>query len=106
MANSATLDNSHLQTDVPTGLSNVVAITAGTAHSLALKKDGTIVGWGINAEGKTQAPAGLSNVVAVAAGGEHSVALKSDGNYLYHFNGGRGLGRHALICCHVNPFST
>jgi len=29
----------------PTGLSNVVAIAAGNGHSLALKEDGTVVGW-------------------------------------------------------------
>jgi hypothetical protein len=60
-------------------LSNVVAIAAGGYHSLALKSDGTVVGWGYNDEGEATPPEGLSNVVAIAAGGYHSLALKSDG---------------------------
>ena len=33
---------------VPAGLANVVALAAGNAHSLALRADGTVVGWGAN----------------------------------------------------------
>jgi len=62
------------QTEVPAGLSNVVAIVAENASSLALKGDGTIVGWGNAAP-----PPGLSNVVAFAQGLLLGVALKSDG---------------------------
>ena len=46
---------------------NVVAIAAGDYHSLALKSDGTVVGWGYNVNNQTTVPAGLSNVVAIAA---------------------------------------
>ncbi len=56
-------------------LSNVVAIAAGWYHSLALKADGTVVGWGDNSAGETTIPAGLSNVVAIAANGYQSVFL-------------------------------
>jgi hypothetical protein len=56
-----------------------VAIAAGASHSLALKADGTVVGWGHNNVGQAQSPAGLSNVVAIAAGSYHSLALKADG---------------------------
>jgi len=73
-----------------TGLANVVAIAAGTSHSLALKSDGTVFAWGGNSWGQlgdatttdlpTPAPvSGLSNVVAIAAGSYHSLALRSDG---------------------------
>ena len=48
-------------------------------HSLALKADGTVVGWGDNAYGETTIPAGLTNVVAIAAGADYSLALKADG---------------------------
>lgn len=34
------------QAEVPPGLTNVIAVAAGTKHSLALKADGTLVGWG------------------------------------------------------------
>jgi uncharacterized repeat protein (TIGR01451 family) len=69
--------NSYGQTRVPTNLTDVVAITAGYSHSLALKSDGTVVGWG-NLYYATPPP-GLTGVVAIAAGYYHSLALKSDG---------------------------
>jgi trimeric autotransporter adhesin len=74
-------------------LSNAVAISAGRYHSLALKSDGTVVGWGWNATGRaigveTATPDTnglvmingrvLSNVVAISAC-QFSVALKHDG---------------------------
>jgi len=36
---------------------------------VALKSNGTVVGWGDNSDSQTNAPAGLSNVVAIAGGG-------------------------------------
>ena len=57
----------------------MVAIAAGAYHSLALKADGTVVGWGENGYGQTTIPAGATNVVAIAAGDYHSLALKADG---------------------------
>jgi alpha-tubulin suppressor-like RCC1 family protein len=61
------------------GLSNVVALAQGAAHSLALRLDGSVVGWGDNSYGQASVPSGLSNVTAIAAGYFHSLALKSDG---------------------------
>jgi alpha-tubulin suppressor-like RCC1 family protein len=81
---------------------NVVAISAGYNHSLALKRDGTVFGWGSNNEGQAtgvqtnRGPSNpgvssglvklngrvLSNVVAVSAGHEYSLALKQDGTVL------------------------
>jgi alpha-tubulin suppressor-like RCC1 family protein len=78
-------------------LTNVVAIAAGQEHSVALKSDGTVWTWGVNAEaelgngatgGQVASPvqvvgAGgvghLANVVGIAAGGYFTSALKSDG---------------------------
>jgi hypothetical protein len=51
------------------------AIAAGGSHSLALKSDGTVVGWGDNFYGQARPPSGLSNVVAVAAHWYQSLAL-------------------------------
>jgi hypothetical protein len=59
----------------PAGLSNVIAIAAGGARSLALKKDGTIVMWG----DWTNIPLGLTNVIAIASGDRQNLALRSDG---------------------------
>ncbi len=56
------------QTNVPSGLTNAVAIAGGAVHSLALKSDGTVVAWGDNNFGQTNVPTDLTNVVAIAAG--------------------------------------
>ena len=73
-----------------TALGNVVAIAAGTNHSLALKADGSIWAWGSNFNGELgdggttpqpraiQVP-NLSGVTAIAAGMSHNLALKTDG---------------------------
>jgi hypothetical protein len=66
------------RTNVPSGLSNVVAIAAGRDHSLALRLDGTVAAWGSGAA--TNVPSGLSNVVAIAGGLAHSLALRADGS--------------------------
>jgi alpha-tubulin suppressor-like RCC1 family protein len=80
------------------GLSNVVAIAAGNFYSLALRSDGTVVGWGANGAGQLGdgtttnrtvpcpgAPPvcvtvpNLTGITAIAAGHNHSMALQSDG---------------------------
>jgi len=60
------------------GLSNVVAIAAGQARNVALKKDGTVVGWGY----ANDVPAGISNVVAISEAEHNGLALKSDGTVI------------------------
>lgn len=74
-----------------TGLTGVAAIAGADAnHSIALKSDGTVWGWGDNLYGQlgdgttTQRSAPvqvspLSGATAVAAGTTHTLALKSDG---------------------------
>jgi predicted CxxxxCH...CXXCH cytochrome family protein len=89
--------------------SGVIAVAAGTYHSLALKSDGSVWGWGLNSVGElgdnstTQRNLpvqvyGLgpgSGVIAIAAGGDHSLALKSDGSvwgWGYNYSGQLGDG--------------
>ncbi len=71
-------------------LSNVVSISAGYSHTLALLKDGTVRAWGANRWGQVgdgttadrDRPVealGVRNAIAVAAGSEFSVALLADG---------------------------
>ncbi len=76
--------------------SGVIAIAAGDSHSLALKSDGTVVGWGANFTGQLgdntnntrNSPVQVngfgpgSGVSAITAGSQHSLALKSDGSVL------------------------
>jgi Regulator of chromosome condensation (RCC1) repeat/PASTA domain len=66
------------QCTVPDGLNGVVAISAGEGHSMALKRDGTVVSWGCAYYLQCIVPPGLSGVTAIAAGNVHSLALKSD----------------------------
>jgi alpha-tubulin suppressor-like RCC1 family protein len=70
------------------GLSNVKALAAGAAFSLALKNDGTVWQWGSINDTNVPGPVdGLTGVVAIAAGGYSdwdgvspgALALKSDG---------------------------
>ena len=71
--------NYYGQANVPSGLSNVIAVAAGYYHSLALKADGTVVSWGDGRYGQTNVPSRLSNVVTVATGFYHNLALNPDG---------------------------
>lgn len=72
-------DGSLGQTNVPAGLTNVVAISSGAYHGLALKNDGTVTAWGFDSFNQTNGPPGLTGVVAVAGGVQHSLALQSNG---------------------------
>ena len=76
-------------------LKNVVALSAGTYHSLALLADGTVWVWGDNSHGQlgisstpfsyTPVQVGsaeggyLTDVTAISAGDQFSLALKADG---------------------------
>jgi uncharacterized membrane protein len=71
--------NNYGQSDIPSGLTDVVDMAGGTYHSLALKSDGTVVAWGLNQDGQSNVPSGLTGVIDVAGGTYHSLALKSDG---------------------------
>ncbi len=80
----------------------IVALAAGSYHALALASDGTVYGWGHNAEGElgnnstasSTVPVAVNTsgvlngktVTAIAAGNTHSLALASDGN-LYSWGG-------------------
>ena len=76
------------------GAFSAQVIAAGAYHSLALRRDGTVLAWGYNAFGQlgigasgygTDQPYpqqidGLAGIVAVAAGEQHSLALDRAGH--------------------------
>lgn len=79
--------NEYGQGTIPAGLDDVVSLSAGAAHSLALRADGTIVGWGAGRTnspttgseyGQLLMPPGLM-AKAISAGYLHSLALRTDG---------------------------
>ncbi len=78
------------------GMIDVVQVAAGAGHSIALKADGTVWGWGLNDLGQLGAEtgelcsgvpcsttpvqiAGLENVIAISAGDFYNLALISGG---------------------------
>ncbi|HTG44550.1 MAG TPA: hypothetical protein VK633_08460 [Verrucomicrobiae bacterium] len=67
---------------VPPALTDIRAIASGTDFHLALRTNGTVVAWGLNAYGQTNVPANATNVVAIACGYTHALALKGDGTIL------------------------
>ena len=70
--------NDYGEGDIPSGLSNVVAISAGYFHNLALKADGTVVAWGGKDAQIIAVPPGLSDVAAISAAEWHNAVLKAD----------------------------
>lgn len=58
---------------------DIIAISAGGIHSLALMSDGSIVGWGVDLYDLSTPPAG-NDFVAISAGFLHNLALKTDGS--------------------------
>jgi hypothetical protein len=56
-------------------LRNVIAIGGGYGDSLVLKSDGTVAGWGLNADREATSPAGMSGVISLSVGQFHNLAL-------------------------------
>jgi hypothetical protein len=55
----------------------VIEVSAGNDFSLALRSNGTIVGWGDNFYGESSS--GLTDAIAIAAGTDFSMALRANG---------------------------
>ena len=83
------------------GLSNIVQVAGGDAHSLARTSLGAVYGWGQNTYGQVGEGPGsnrltpiqisaLSNIDAISAGSVHSIALKNDKSVWTWGNNGSG----------------
>jgi alpha-tubulin suppressor-like RCC1 family protein len=93
LGDSATLADKPTPVAV-SGASEIVAISAGAEHSLALKADGTMLAWGLDVDGQLGDNAQLvdqllpvpvtnaTGIVSIVAGINHSLALTSSGNVL------------------------
>ncbi len=91
------------------GLSNVVAISAGEDHSLALLSNGTVWAWGNDEHGQlgngatrnSDVPVqvtGLTGVKAIATGGQFSMALLEDGKVeAWGFDGRGQIGNLSVL---------
>jgi hypothetical protein len=69
------------QSTPPTGLNNVVAIAAGNG-CFAVKRDGTVVQWGMYNAGNYTLPVGLKGVFSVDAGPNHVLVIRFKENGL------------------------
>ncbi|MDD5021878.1 MAG: hypothetical protein PHR82_07120, partial [Endomicrobiaceae bacterium] len=56
----------------------IVSISAGSSHTVGLKKDGTVVAVGDNNYGQCDVN-GWENIIAISAGSDYTVGLKKDG---------------------------
>jgi hypothetical protein len=74
-------NNYYGQCDVPTQVTNTLAVAAGSFHSMALLSDNSLIAWGNNAYGQCLTPAGV-HAVSIACGDTHSMALLEDGSIL------------------------
>lgn len=90
LGNGATPSYSSVPVQVP-GLTNIIAVSSGSFHALALQADGTVWAWGSNQSGQLgdstttshlspEHLTTINNVTKIAAGYTHSLALTSDGS--------------------------
>lgn len=74
----------------------MVAISAGTFHTVALQADGTVLAVGRNDEGQCNV-SDWKDIIAVAAGGYHTVGLKADGTVV-------AVGKSSDGQCRINSW--
>jgi len=74
--------NTYGQTNISATATNIVAIRAGTQHSVGLRANGTVVGWGQNNASQLNVPIAATNVIGIAAGSGFSAALRTDGTVI------------------------
>jgi alpha-tubulin suppressor-like RCC1 family protein len=93
-------------------LTGIVDISAGAYHSLALRSDRRITGWGDNISGQALSGNNLTGVTGISAGGYHSLAILNasggivtgwgDNDYLQASNGRRLTGVRMISAGHLH----
>jgi hypothetical protein len=82
----------------PLSATNLIAIAGGDFHSLGIRSDGSLLGWGSDFYGQISVPAD-KQFIEVAAGQDFSLALRGDGTVL-------AWGRNELGQTNVPPAAT
>ena len=84
-------------------LTNVIAVAAGWNHSLALKGDGTVAVWGMEAGGNTpvRTAESASNIAAIACGITYRVGLTRSGEVIDLYLGRRVPGLSNIVAVSV-----
>jgi len=72
-------NNAYGQTNIPSGLTNALAVAASLWSSMVLGADGTVVAWGHDNYGQVDVPPNLTNAISIAAGLTHGLALEAEG---------------------------
>jgi len=77
-------DSGYGQNNIPDeGKHGIVAVSAGSRHSMVLTAAGKVLVWGDNQYGQTSVPTeALSEIRAISAGGYHSLALTKSGRVI------------------------
>jgi hypothetical protein len=75
--------NTSGQTNVPVAATNIVAIGAGVSHSLAIRADGAVFGWGLNSSGQTATNGLLPLNLPIAT--VNSVDANTPGSYAVNY---------------------
>jgi len=95
------------------GLADIVMVSAGDEHCMALQVNGDVWAWGSNGNGQVgdgttglrSSPvkvSGLTDVVRISAGLQHSLALRRDGTvWAWGYNDGGRLGDGTEVARHV-----
>jgi len=106
-----------------TGIEDVKTIAAGSDHTIAIKEDGTVWGWGSNFAGQLGAIViadsdtnnefkyerfmqvrGMEKVKAIAAGYNYTIALKKDGSlWVWGRNNLGNLGEDSIETISIEP---
>lgn len=70
------------QLDWPDDLTNIVQVACGNRHSMALRGDGTVVGWGDSNNGQRNGPTNLAGIQSIACGRDHNLAVTTNGTVI------------------------